>query len=224
MKDNCVFLVISRIGTCLIVPVQVAGPVAEFYSGPHYGIGHRRAMRELLHGYRAIETVVIGLDQTEVAVRLGFLEVRQHVVVSPAGDAGVAPTVVQAPVTPGVHHAGHRARAAQHLATRPRAYAAGGQARVILRLGQVPPVQLGAHRRGRERRHRRGGRLLGTGLQQAHRPPGHFAQPGRDHGTGHAAANDHEVQLLRVLQAGREPGGGGAPATRVRDGALRPDH
>lgn len=127
-------------------------------------------------------------------------------------------------MTPGVHHAGHRARAAQHLAARPRAYAAGGQARVVLRLGQVPPVQLGAHRRGRERRHRRGGRLLGAGLQQAHRPPGHLAQAGRDHGTGHAAAHHHEVQLLRVLQAGREPGDGRAPATRVRDRALRPDH
>lgn len=204
--------------------VQVPSSVAEFYSGPHYGVGHRRAVRELLHGYRAVETVVIGLDQTGVAVRLGFLEVRQHVVVSPAGDAGVTPTVVHEPVTPGVHHAGHRARAAQHLAARPRAYAAGGQARIVLRLGQVPPVQLGAHRRGRERRHRRGGRLLGAGLQQAHRPPGHLAQASRDHGTGHAAAHHHEVQLLRVLQAGREPGDGRAPATRVRDRALRPDH
>lgn len=82
------------IGTCLIVAVQVSSSVAEFYSGPHYGVGHRRAVRELLHGYRAVETVVIGLDQTGVAVRLGLLEVRQHVVVSPAGDAGVTPTVV----------------------------------------------------------------------------------------------------------------------------------
>lgn len=161
--------------TCLIVPVQVARPVAQLGAGLHYGLSHLRPVPELLHRDRAVEPVVTRLDQVGVPVVLGPLKVRQHVVEAPAAVAGVAPRVVHARVTARVHHAGHGTGAAHHLAARPRANATGGQARVPLRLRQVPPVQLGAQGRGGERRHRRGGGLLGARLQQAHRPTGHLA-------------------------------------------------
>lgn len=209
--------------TCLIVSVQVAAPVAEFRAGLHNGLGHFGTVRELLHGHGPVETVVLGLNKIGVPVRLGLFKIRQHVVPAPAVDAGVTPSVVHEPVTPGVHHAGHRTSAAQHLAAGPRAHAARAQARVPLRLRQILPVKFGAHGRGGERRHRRGGRFLRAGLQQAHRPTGHFAESGRDHGAGHATADHDEVQFLRVRRARGEPFVLG-PATRVGHRTLRPDH
>ena len=155
-------------------------------------IGHQRVrVHAVLDGERAVGAVVAVV---ETGVALGLDEVRQHIVVRPAGGAVVALPRVEIAVVPAdVDHGVHRRAAAQCLHPRP---IRGAVVQVLLRGGGVVPVPLRFEQRGERQRdvHLVGVRFASR-LEQQHGDAGVLAEPGRHDGT-RASRSHHDVVVF----------------------------
>ena len=130
------------------------------------------------------------------AVAFGPLEVGQNAFIVPAVEAERLPAVIVLAVAAHVHHAVDRRRAAQHLAARP-----GDAASVEMGLGLGPVVPVDRAHEVDKPRHQRnvdeGMARRAARLQQRHAVPGVGRKPVCHHAAGGAAADHHEIMLVR---------------------------
>ncbi len=150
---------------------------------------------QIHHIERAVGTVE-GVGTALVVFRA--FEVRQHVVIGPAGVALRRPVVVVIAVAAGVNHGVHRTGAAQHLAAWLVTTAA---IQTGLRHGIKLPVGLpilgdqGQPGRAVDQHAAVGG----AGFQQRHHDGRVLAQPCRQHAAGRACADDDVVKHMGLL-------------------------
>ena len=128
----------------------------------------------------------------------GLLEIGQHVVITPAGIAALAPAVVILMLAAHIEQAVDRARSAEHLAARLEHLAA---VQPRLRLGLVHPVdgffleQLAVAERHMDPEIG----VLRSGLQQQHRMLAVRAQAIGEHAAGRAGADDDVIEFGSVI-------------------------
>lgn len=112
-------------------------------------------------------TMIRTVPEIRIPIVLGLLKVVERLIVAPPRIAQLLPVIVVVPIAPNVQHIIQHARATQNLAPGPIAPAAlHRQAGSAVRLGLVPPVELGELQIGRQRRDVRDLVLVGAGLQQ----------------------------------------------------------
>ena len=191
-------LVIARAFLRGAVEIVVAR-IARFDRGRDKGLGERMLVAHVGHAERpagAVEIVSAAL------VVLGFAEVRQHVIVAPAGIAELAPVIEVLGLTADVDQSVDRARAAERLAARRDDVAA---VTLRLRLGLVAPVvtPVGEQLAVAERNVQPWMAVSGTRLQQQHAMPSGCGQPVRQDAAGAAGAHDDVIVGSGVLRHGR---------------------
>jgi hypothetical protein len=171
--------------------------VAGLYRRLELEIGERGHRAAVGHGERAADPVELVLPPLVV---LGALEVRQHLVVRPAGATARRPLVEVRAVAAEVDHRVDRAGAADHTAAgqvEPAAAEAG--------LGLAEEVPVEARLEG-DREHRGNVdriRRVGTaGLEQVHRHIRVLAQAGCEHAAGRPGSDDHVVSGHRSSPPG----------------------
>ena len=126
----------------------------------------------------------------------GALEIGQHVRVTPAGEARLAPVVIIAPVAAHMGHGVDRRRTAQHLA------AQGLDPPVVeigLGLGVVAPIvaPVGPQLADAKRNMDEGIAVARACLDQQHRCRRVLAQPIGEHATRRTAADDDVIIARR---------------------------
>ena len=168
---------------------------AGFRGGRHKGFGQRIGVAPVRHRQRAAGAVIfVGA----ALLVLGLLEVGQHVVITPAGIAALAPAIVILVLAAHIQQAVDRARSAQHLAARLKHLAA---VQPRLRLGLVHPVdgffleQLAVA----ERHMDPDVGVLRAGLKQQHRMLAVGAQTIGEHAAGRAGADDDIVEFGSIV-------------------------
>ena len=151
---------------------------------------HRAALRDGERPADTVEGILAAL------VVLGALEVREHLVVRPAGGAVRSPVVEVEPVAAEVDHRVDRAAAADHASARqvqPPTAEAG-----LLLAEQVPVVARLEQGRERERDADLGRHVRRARLEQQHARVRVLAQPPREHAARGAASDDHVVSHDRA--------------------------
>ncbi|MNO89958.1 hypothetical protein D3C76_814570 [compost metagenome] len=174
------------LGAVEVGVVVVAGALRRLDEGTGGGMLLRPADVQL--AIAAVEFAAAAM------VLLALAEVRQHLVVGPAGIAQLRPVVVVAAVAADVDHAVDRAAAAQRLAAR---LVAAAPAEARLRNGVEGPVDVFGRQDGgdAERRVDQRGSVLRAGFQQAD-PHGRIgAQAVGEDAAGGAGANDDVVEF-----------------------------
>lgn len=199
--------------------VHVADGLAHLHGGGQDGVRQRRVVRELGDRQRAADAVQPRVHGVGLQVVLGLEEEGQDVLVAPARVAHGRPVVVVAPAAAHVHHAVEHARPAQHLPSWPGAAPLVlAQARHVLRLRLVLPVDVRAQEVEEHGRNLRARGLVASRLDAQHSPVGVLGQPGGDHGARRAQAHHDEVVLVVEVALARL-----GPAAGVLQVALRPD-
>ncbi len=155
------------------------------------GFGERILMPPVRHRQRTAAAVII-IGAALLVLRL--LEIGQHVVITPADIAALAPAVVILVLAAHVKQAVDRARSAQHFSARLE-HLASAEAR--LRLGLVHPVdgffleQLAVA----DRHVNPDVGVLRAGFQQQHRMLAVGGEPVGEHAAGRAGADDDVIEF-----------------------------
>jgi hypothetical protein len=171
----------------------------ERQAGLLRGLDEEMAERIRIGTLGDIERTVVAVKAVvQVLVALGPLEVRQHIVVAPAGIAELPPMIVVSRLAAHIDHGIDRARAANETAARP-IHAPAFHRR--LRRGFVTPVETRTGQVGDAGRHAHIERIVGTaGLEQQHPDLGARRQPvGQDRAGRPRSDNDVVVFRFRHL-------------------------
>ena len=139
-------------------------------------------------------TLVAAVGIATVDAVLAPFEVRQHVLVAPAGGAQFFPFLEVAGATAHVYQTVDRGRAAQHLAAR-LVQAAALEAGLFLGM-KAPVVALHVHGNGEGGGHLdKDGVVAAAVFQHTHRMVTAFAEPVGERGAGGAGTDDHIIEL-----------------------------
>jgi hypothetical protein len=167
---------------------------AEFHGAGDEGVVQLVRRTQVADAQRTAGAVIV-VGAAFLVFRLA--EIRQHVVVRPAGIAHLAPEVEILLLAANVDQPVDGAGAAQHLAARP------GHLPVVHsrhRLGDEVPADLLVVditiEAGRDMDPRVA--ILAAGLQKQHSRAGIGGKPVRHHATGRAGAHDHEIIVLGI--------------------------
>ena len=163
--------------------------VAGFHRSVEHRVDQRLHRTTLRDGERTADAVELVLAALVV---LGALEVREHLVVRPAGSAARRPVVEVEPVAAQVDHRVDRAAAADHLSARqvePPPAEAG-----LLLAQQIPVVGRLEQRRKGERDTDLVRHVGRPGLQHQHARVRVLAQPACEHAAGRPPSDDHVVR------------------------------
>ena len=183
------------------VEIRIA-PVAAFLGGRQVGVGQRVRLRRVRNRERPARAVIL---VGAALLVLGLAEVGQHVGVTPARIAEIAPPVVVLVLSAYVEEAVDRGRSAEHLAARLRDPPVGG---ARLRLARIEPVHrgIGEVLSVSERNVYPRAAVLAARLQQEHRAASRRGKPVGQHAARGARA-DHD-EIVRV---------GGIHVRKVKD-------
>ncbi|MCY1346045.1 hypothetical protein D9M69_321200 [compost metagenome] len=161
--------------------------------GAHEHLAQRAGRLQLGDVQRTAGAVELALAETLVV--LGLLEVRQHLVVAPAGVAQARPVVVVPAVATHVDHAVDRAGTAQRLAARLVALAPV-EARLRHRLVGPVVIALAHHHHDAGRRLDQHLPVAAAGLEQAHADLRVLAQARRNRTATRPATDHHVIEHL----------------------------
>ena len=174
----------------LAVEIRIEGN-AGLDRGLHEGFRQRILVPPVRHRERPAGAVKLVLAALLV---LRLPEIRQHVVITPADIAALAPAVVVLVLAAHIKQAVDRARSAQHFSARLEHLPA---AEARLRLGLVHPVdRLFLEQLAVAERHMDPDiAVLRAGLEQQHRMLAVRAQPVGEHASGGAGADDDIIEF-----------------------------
>src|ERR1051326_7141262 len=134
---------------------------------------------------------------TIAAIRLGFTEERQHLVIAPAAAAHLRPIVVIGRIAADIEHAVNRAGAPEGFAARPLQLAAG---RAGLAFTEEVPVDLGVVEDAQHAgRHMDPDVAVGRASFEQHTPRPILGEPARAHPAGRAGPDNNVIRVHDFL-------------------------